>query len=470
MSDLYKLNATEMVSNLKRGAVSPSEAVAAAFDRIDAVDGSIHALPTVCRERAEQTAHALEANKDIQRERRNDPSWLAGLPIAIKDLCDVAGVRTTYGSPIFADHVPETSDIIVQQLEANGAIVIGKSNTPEFGCGGNSFNQVFPTTRNPWDKSKTAGGSSGGAAAALASNQVWLANGSDLGGSLRTPASFCGIVGLRPSPGRVMYDRALQPFDTMPIEGPMARNVTDVAMFLDAMVGMHPSDPLSLPKPEASFRSALKNHLGKRRVAFSPDLGVTPVDPEVLKVCERAVQKFADMGWEITDDAPNLKGAMDTFQTLRAASFNAGMHDLITDHRDQLKPDIIWNIELGMNQTAQAVGKAERERGALYHKMVEFYKTHDLLICPSTCTLPFDADQEYLTSLNGHQFDNYLEWLSISSVLTLTSLPILSLPCGFSETGLPVGMQLVGPPRGEYELLALAHQAEQALDVNNNRP
>ncbi|MBT4890348.1 MAG: amidase [Rhodospirillales bacterium] len=460
----------EMVSNLKRGAVSPSEALVAAYTRIEAVDNDVHALPTLCRDRAENVARTIEDDKDTQRERRNDPSWLAGLPVAIKDLTDVEGVRTTYGSPIYTDHVPDKSDILVQQLEANGAVIIGKSNSPEFGAGGNSFNEVFPSTRTPWDTSRTSGGSSGGAAAALASGQVWLANGSDLGGSLRTPASFCGIVGLRPSPGRIASGPNPQPFNTLAVEGPMARDVADTALFLDAMVGMHPADPLSLGKPEASFRSLLKNFSGKRRVAFSPDLGISPVDPEVIKVCERAVTKLSDMGWEITDQAPDIKGSMETFQVLRAASFAAGMSELLDTNRALLKPDIIWNIEKGLKQSQEDVAKAECARGTLYHKMVTFFESHDLLICPTACTLPFDVEQQSLKSLGDHAFDNYMEWLALPSVLSLTSCPVLSLPVGFSEAGLPVGMQLVAPPRAEHLLLAAAYKAEQALEVGSANP
>mgnify|MGYP001481527141 CR=1 FL=1 len=470
MSELYQFSASEMVSNLKRGTVSPGEALDAAFARIEAVDGDIHALPTLCRERAERAARAIENDKDTSRERLNDPSWLAGLPIAIKDLTDVAGVRTTYGSPIYADHIPESSDILVEKLEANGAVVIGKSNSPEFGCGGNSFNQVFPSTRTPWDTRKTSGGSSGGAAAALASGQVWLANGSDMGGSLRTPASFCGIVGFRPSPGRVASGPSAMPFHSLSVSGPMARDVSDTALFLDAMVGHHASDPLSLGKPEASFRSMLKNIKPKRRVAFSPDLGASPVDSQVLRVCEAAVQKLSDLGWEITDQAPDFKGAMDTFMELRSHEFVAGMGDYYRNHRDQLKPDIIWNIEKGLKQSSEIVGKAELERGAIYHKMMAFFEDHDLLICPSACTLPFDVEQEYLKSLGDHQFGDYMEWLALPSVLSLTSCPVLSLPCGFSEGGLPVGMQIVGPPRGEHLVLAAAWQAEQALEVGSAVP
>ncbi|MBT7505147.1 MAG: amidase, partial [Rhodospirillales bacterium] len=308
---MYKQTACQMVTQLKAGDISPTQAIEAAFDRIDAVESQVRALPTLCKDRALAAAAALETNTALQNDRRDDPAWLAGLPIAIKDLSDVEGVRSTHGSPIFADLIPDASDLLVEHLENNGAIVIGKSNTPEFGAGGNSFNEVFPSTVTPWDTRMTSGGSSGGAAASLASGEVWLATGSDLGGSLRTPASFCGVVGLRPSPGRIASGPAPLPFDTMSVHGPMGRNVADAALFLDAMVGRDRRDPLSMEKPDVPFLNATTETPRKRRVAYSPDLGVSPVDPEVARVCEGAVNKLAKAGWDVTDDVPDFTGVMD---------------------------------------------------------------------------------------------------------------------------------------------------------------
>ena len=299
--DLTSLSARAAVAALRAGEVSPREMVEAALRRIEAVDGPLNALPTLCAERA--LAHADTADRQ---------SALAGLPIAVKDLTDVAGVRTTYGSPIYADNVPERSDILVERLEERGAVVLAKSNTPEFGAGGQTFNEVFGPTRNPWDTSRTCGGSSGGSAVALASRQVWLATGSDLGGSLRTPASFCSVVGLRPSPGRVARGPAEPPFDTLTVEGPMARDVADAALMLDAMGGPHPEDPLALPAPPEPFLSAALSPELPARIAWSDDLGITPLEPEVRAVCRAAVERLAAAGVEVVEAHPDLGTAPET--------------------------------------------------------------------------------------------------------------------------------------------------------------
>ena len=380
------------------------------------------------------------------------------------------GVRTTYGSPIFSDNVPTKSDLLVERLENNGAIVIGKSNTPEFGAGGNSFNEVFPSTVTPWDTRMTAGGSSGGSASALASGEVWLATGSDLGGSLRTPASFCGVVGLRPSPGRIASGPSPLPFDTMSVHGPMGRNVADTALLLDAMVGRDIRDPISQEAPNISFLNATVDSSHKRRVAYSPDLGVSPIDPEIARVCENAVNKLLQLGWDVTDDVPDFRGIMDIFQTLRGASFAASMHDLYTDHKDMLKPEIIWNIERGQAQTQYDIGRAERGRGAFYQVMTSFFETHDLLICPTACTPPFPVEIRYLEKLNAIEFSTYMDWLTLPSVITVSASPVISLPCGVTNAGLPVGLQLVAPSCGEYSLIAAAHEAEQVMGMTGMIP
>ena len=270
---MIALTAREAVRLLRNGALAPLELIDAALERVAVTDGSLNALPTLCPERARERARRLMADPPDAP----GPGWLAGLPIVVKDLEDVAGVRTTYGSPIYADHVPGRSSLVVERLEANGAIVLAKSNTPEFGAGANTFNEVFGETRNPWNAALTCGGSSGGSAAALATGQTWLATGSDLGGSLRTPASFCSVVGLRPSPGRVATGPRELPFDTLSVAGPMARTVADVALMLDAMAGRHPADPLSLTEPAEPFTIAAASRRAPRRVAFSPDLGISPV-------------------------------------------------------------------------------------------------------------------------------------------------------------------------------------------------
>jgi len=464
MTDPIRLTAREAVSLLKRGAVSPAELVDAAAARIAAVDGAVNALPTLCLDRARDHAKRLATRRPEAR------GPLAGLPFVVKDLDAVAGVRTTWGSPIYADHVPERSNVMVEILEARGGIVIAKSNTPEFGAGANTFNEVFGKTLNPWDRRLTCGGSSGGSAVALATGEAWLATGSDLGGSLRTPASFCSVVGLRPSPGRVAEGPNPLPFGLLPVHGPMGRTVGDAALMLDAMRGQHREDPRSLEAPAEPFIAAVDAPTPPRRIGFTPDLGIVPVDREVAAICEQAAARFADMGATVEAACPDFGGARETFQTLRAAGFAAGMAPLLAEHRDKFKPEIIWNIEKGLALTADEIGAAERARGALYHRLVAFFADHDLLACPAAIVPPFDVEQRYVAEVAGETFDNYVDWLAITSAITLTSCPAISLPCGFTAGGLPVGLQLVAPPRSEAALLAAAALLEDALGIAGRLP
>jgi amidase len=466
-ADLTRLTAQAAVRLLRQGGVSPLELIDAALARIAATDGAINALPTLCPDRARDGARRL---MDSASAGAHGPGWLAGLPLAVKDLNDVAGVRTTYGSPIYADHVPARSDILVERLEANGGIVLAKSNTPEFGAGANTFNEVFGATRNPWDTALTCGGSSGGSAAALAAGQVWLATGSDLGGSLRTPASFCSVVGLRPGPGRVPHGPETRPFDTLSVDGPMGRTVGDVALMLDAMVTRHLEDPLSLEPPNQPFQAAAAERQAPQRVAFSPDLGITPVDAEVREICAAAAGRFAEGGAIVEEACPDFSGAVEAFGVLRALGFVAGHRAHYDAHRDKLKPEVIWNIERGLALDADEIAKAELARGALFHRMAAFFRTYDLLLCPAACVPPFDVRTRWLQELNGVTFDNYVEWIRITYALTLTSCPVLSLPCGFTRDGRPVGLQLVGRPCGEAGLLGAAAVLEEILDIARLTP
>ena len=463
---LWRLTATEAVRLLKRRALSPVALVEASAERIAATDGRLNALPTLCVERALDRARRIEA----EDARERPPGWLGGLPIAVKDLVAVEGVRTTWGSPIHADHVPARSDVLVETLEANGAIVIGKSNTPEFGAGASTFNEVFGKTRNPWNVEKTCGGSSGGSAAALAAGQVWLATGSDLGGSLRIPASFCGVFGFRPSPGRVARGPRRLPFEDLMVEGPMARDARDAALFLDAMTGAHPEDPLSLEAPATGFREALAATPPPARIAYSPDLGLLPVDREVAAVCARAAAVLDGAGLAIEEACPDLSGALDTFQVLRAALFAADKGDLLESHRDQLKPDIVWNIEKGRALDGATIARAERHRGVLHQRVLRFFARHDLLLCPAVIVPPFDVDIRWIEEIEGHRFDNYVDWLGLTFALTLTAGPSASVPAGFTESGLPVGLQILGPPRGEARVLAAAALIEDTLSLPARAP
>ncbi len=467
MSDeeLIAKPAVEIVGLLRRGEISTGELLDALKRRIGAVDEAVGALPTLCFERARERAAALAARPPDER------GPLCGLPVPIKDLTDVAGVRTTYGSPIYAEHLPARSDILVETLEAAGALVYAKSNTPEFGAGAQTFNEVFPPTRNPWDTRLSAAGSSGGAAAALASGTAWLAQGSDMGGSLRNPASFCGVVGLRPAPGRVAVGPSEQPFQVLSVKGPMARNVRDCALLLDAMSGQHPADPLSLPRPDTTFSAALDTTPKPRRVAFSRDLGITPVEREVAELCEAAARRLEAEGIPVEEAHPDLSEAHEAFQVLRALDFATGLGAPLEAHRRLIKPEVIWNVEKGLGLTAGRIVAAELARGELYRRAVAFFETYDLLLCPATIVRPFPIEQRYVTACEGSEFETYVDWLAIAYAITLTTCPAISIPCGFTAGDhLPVGLQIVGPPRGEAALLAGALLMERLLDLGPVTP
>jgi amidase len=464
MPGLTALPARDVVALLRAGRTSPLELIDAALERIAAVDPLVNALPTLCPDRARDHAQRIMAGTAPK-------GLLHGLPVVIKDLVEVAGVRTTHGSPIFVDSVPKHSSYSVERIEAAGGIVLGKSNTPEFGAGANTFNEVFGATRNPWNRALTCGGSSGGAAVALATGMSWLADGSDLGGSLRTPAAFCGVVGLRPSPGRVPAGPDALPFATLSVDGPMARDVRDAALFLDVMAGFDPRDPLSYEAPAHPYVETVERRPRLRRVAFSPDLGgITPVDPEIAAICRAAADRLAGLGVEVVEAAPDFGAAVAVFTTLRAAQFAAAMEPLLQAHRDRLKPEVVWNIEHGLGLTAAEIGRAERARGELQRGAAAFLAEHDLLLCPAAIVPPFPFTQRNLAELNGHRFPSYIDWVAVAYAITLTACPALSLPCGFTAAGLPVGLQMVGPPRGEAGLLAAAAMLEDLLGLARSVP
>ncbi|UFX43255.1 amidase [Bradyrhizobium sp. 41S5] len=461
---LVKETACAVVEKLKAGDVTPLDLLDVLERRIAEVDGKVNALPTLCFDRARTHAKALMQKPASER------GLLAGLPVPIKDLTAVSGVLTTLGSPIFKDNVPAKSDILVERLEQNGGVIYAKSNTPEFGAGANTFNEVFGPTRNPWDTSRSAAGSSGGAAAALASGTAWLAHGSDMGGSLRNPASFCGVVGLRPSIGRVAQTPKFSVDRTLGQQGPMARNVEDLALLLDAMSGEHAADPLSLPVLPTSFLSAARSNQKPKRIAYSPDLGITPVDPEVKAVTRKAAERFAEAGAIVEEAHPDFREAHECFHVLRAFDFAISKAELLRTKRDLLKPEVIWNIEEGLKLTVEKLERAEAQRVAMTARALEFFERYDLLLAPATIVPPFPVENRYVAECDGKKFDNYVEWLGIVYAITLACCPALSLPCGFTASGLPVGLQMVAKPRAEAQLLAGAKVLEDILGVRGTTP
>ena len=465
MSDeLIRLDAVGIVDRLRRGEVTPHDLLDALESRIAAVNGPVNALPTLCFERARRHADRLLKLPLAER------GQLAGMPVPIKDLSDVAGVRSTQGSPIFADHVPEKSDILVEHLEAEGGVVYAMSNTPEFGAGANTFNEVFGATRNPWNTSRSAAGSSGGAAVALATGMAWLAHGSDMGGSLRNPASFNGIVGFRPSIGRVAHTPKGAVDMNLGQQGPMARNVEDVALLLDAMVGEDPRDPTSLPRTGESYLAAARGSWRPRRVAWSADLGITRVDGEVAAITAAAAQRFAALGATVEEAHPDLSGLHDCFQTLRAYDFFMRKAVLLREHRALLKPEVVWNIEKGLRLTLEDMERAENQRVALAARYRAFFDRYDLLLTPATVVAPYPVEHRYVAEVNGEKFSNYVEWLAIAYAITVSCGTALSLPCGFTRENLPVGLQIAGPPRGEARVLAAARALEDVLGLKGTTP
>ncbi len=457
MSGLIELSALDVVARLRSGEVTPLDCLDALENRIALVNHDVNALVTLCFDRARANATAL-MNKPV-----GERGILAGLPLPIKDLTDVAGVRSTQGSLIFKDRIADVSDLLVSHLESEGGIVYAMSNTPEFGAGAQTFNEVFGITRNPWDTGLTPAGSSGGAAVALATGMAWLAHGSDMGGSLRNPASFCGVVGLRPSPGRVAASVHAKIDGTLGIEGPMARNVLDCALLLDAMSGEERGAPLSLPKPHTSFLASAQSGWKPKRVAVSRDLGITPVDPEVAEVVLSAARKLSRSGVIVEEAHPDMAEAMACFQTLRAIGFATGMRGLLREHRDKLKPEVIWNIEKGLALSGEDIAIAEAQRGLLFRRMQEFFDNYDFLLCPTTIVPPFSVDERYVKSCEGVVFETYVDWLLIVAVATLCACPAISIPCGFTRNHLPVGLQVIAANRGDAKLLAGAKFIEDVL-------
>jgi amidase len=463
MTDLIRMTATAIVDGLKTGAITPLDCLDALEKRVGEVDGAVNALPTRCFDRAR--AHARKIMEKPQGQR----GILAGLPIPIKDLINVAGVRSTQGSPIFRNHVPEASDLLVTHLEANGGVIYAMSNTPEFGAGAHTFNEVFGATLNPWNTRMSASGSSGGAAVSLATGMAWVAHGSDLGGSLRNPASFCSVVGLRPSPGRVAASVGAKIDSTLGVEGPMARNVEDLALLFDAMVGEEAADPLSLPSDGTSYLAAARSGWKPRKVAVSRDLGLPPVAREVAELVLAAAKKLEAHGIIVEEAHPDVSETPECAKTLRALAY-ASKRPLLEKHRDLLKPEVVWNIEKGLSLTGAEIARAEAQRGEMFRRMRVFFETYDLLLCPTTIVPPFPVEQRYVAECEGVKFESYVDWLMIVHAITLCCCPAISIPCGFTADNLPVGLQIVAPGRGEAKLLAGARFMEQVLGLGAITP
>lgn len=457
-SHLYEMNATDLVALMKRADISAREVMTSFLDRIEAINPAVNAICTLV---PREEALAMADRADQQRQNDDALGALHGLPIACKDLAQTKGLLTTLGSLVFKDNVPDTDCLFVERLKRAGALVIGKTNTPEFGAGSHTFNAVFGATRNPYNLNKTAGGSSGGAAAALASRMLPLADGSDMGGSLRNPAAFCNVVGFRPSMGRVpMWPASMAWQSRLGIEGPMARTVEDLGLLLSVMAGPDSRDPRSIVQPASQFADIEDVDFNGTRIAWTPDLGVLAVEKCIRDVCSNALTAFSEIGCQIDTCHPDMSDAMEVFRVLRASYYAVSGGALLDQHRDDMKTALVENIELGLALTASDLLWADHRRTALYQRMLGFFEGYDFLVLPTTQVAPFDLQLEWPDRVDDVVMTDYLEWMSICCMITVCDLPAISIPCGFTEAGLPVGLQIVGKPWADLQVLQLAKAFE----------
>jgi len=461
--------ATELAALVRDREVSARELLEAHLARIDRYDGPDGVNAIITRDDEAARAAADEADAVLARGEVVGP--LHGVPVAHKDTHQTGGMRTTWGSPLHRDTVPARDELVVARLKAAGAIRVGKTNVPEFAAGSHTFNTLFGATHNPYRRGLSAGGSSGGAAAALAAGFVPLAEGSDMGGSLRNPAAFGNVVGLRPTPGRVPSHPTAIGWSQLSVQGPMARTVGDVALGLSVLAGADPRVPISLTAPAAAFAAPLPTALTGLRIAWTPDLGGrVPVDPAITEVLMAQLGVFRDLGATVEEDCPDLTGADEAFGVLRAWLFEASFGDAVRRAPDQVKDTIKWNASVGAALTGADVGRAEVAHTKLYERVVEFFTRYDVLLAPVTQVLPFPVEQEYPTSVAGVEFEDYLGWMRSCTLISATGCPALSVPGGFTPDGLPVGLQVIAAPRADRRVLEVGHAFEQATGHGLRRP
>ncbi|MBZ9988339.1 amidase [Mesorhizobium sp. BH1-1-5] len=463
--DICRLSAVELADRIRRRQLSVHEVVSAFLDRIEAVNPLVNAIVSL-RERADILAEAESA--DAHLAQGGEAGSLFGLPIAIKDLALTKGLRTTFGSPIFADFIPDEDEFFVERIRKAGAIIIGKTNVPEFGLGSNTYNPVFGPTLNAFDPALTAGGSSGGAAVALALDMMPVADGSDFGGSLRNPAAYNNVFGFRPSQGLVPAGPAFEVFHSqMGVEGPMGRNVRDVALLLDEQAGYHPRAPLSHAS-EGSFLDGLGTKASGGRIAWLGDLGGhLPTEPGVLDLCEAALASFADASFHSEKLAPDVdfEALWQAFVTLRQASSGCGLKAHYDDpaKRKLLKPEAIWEVEQAMRLTAPQIHAASVRRTSWHRTLLSLFERFDLIALPTAQVFPFDVTTHWPREVAGRTMDSYHRWMQVSAFATLGGCPALNVPAGFDDKGRPMGMQLIGRPRGDLAVLKAGAAYEATL-------
>lgn len=461
---LHELSAVELAARIRTKQVSARDVMAAHLKQIERVNPKVNAIVTLAADRA--MADAARADEQLARGEAVGP--LHGLPVAHKDLVDTAGIRTTYGSLFYRDHVPTKDALLVSRIRAAGAVTLGKTNAPEFGAGSQTFNRVFGATLNPYDVTKTCGGSSGGAAVALACGMVPIADGSDTGGSLRNPAAFCNIVGFRTTPGRVL--RPDGEWSPLTVSGPMARSVADVALFLSAIAGPDPRSPISLPEDGARFRGPLGRDFKGARVAWWRGLGGIPFEPEIRGVVDANRKVFEGLGCIVEEAEPDFTGVDEAFPTLRYVSNHPGYAPLVRERADWVKDTIQFEVREAERRTGADVGRALECQSHLYLQCREFFERYDYFVLPVTQVAPFDVTVPYPTQINGTPMGTYIDWMRACWYVSFMSNPAISVPGGFTAGGLPVGLQIVGRFRDDWSVLQMAHAFEQATRHGARRP
>ncbi|MBU2261025.1 MAG: amidase [Proteobacteria bacterium] len=475
MNDIVFLPARKLARLIRTRKLSAAEVMGAHIAQIERLNPKVNAIVTFLPEQALETAKRFDARLARTKGAGADgpvSGPLAGLPIAYKDMIQTKGIRTTFGSPIYADHVPDDDHVLVERLAAAGAITLGKTNTPEFAAGSQTFNKVFGATLNPYDLEKTCGGSSGGAAVAVACGMLPFADGSDLGGSLRNPGNFCNVVGFRPTPGRVPYYPAVDAWASLSVIGPIARSVGDAAFFFSAMAGPDLRSPISITEPGKRFARSLARDFKKVRIAWSKNLGGLPVERCVTKVLEAQRKVFVSLGCIVEEAEPDLSGADEAFHVLRAVGFVQKYAELLREHRNQIKETVIWNIEEGLKLDGPRIARAMALRSSIYQRMRSFMERYDYLLLPVNQVAPFPVTQAYVDTINGVKLGSYIDWMKTCYTITVTSHPAISVPAGFTEDkpGLPVGLQIVGRYRDDFGVLQLAYAFEQETQIARRRP
>ena len=465
-SPLCFMSAVEMAQLIRAKKLSAREALAEHLKQIDRVNPKVNAIVTLVKEMAAEDA----AKADEMQARNQTLGPLHGLPVAHKDLLDTRGIRTTYGSPLFKDYIPTEDDLVVARMRRAGAIIVGKTNTPEFGAGSQTFNSVFGATHNPWDLTKTCGGSSGGAAVALACGMVPVASGSDTGGSLRNPAAFCNVVGFRPSIGRVPTPKAGLAWSTLSTQGCLGRSVGDLALALSTIAGPDSRAPLSINEPGELFARPLDRNFKGVRVAWFKDLGGVPFDARVRTVVDRHRATFESLGCIVEQVEPDFSPAEISFRVLRAWAAATGYGTQLHQHPDAFKDTLTEEIERGLRLTGQDVAHAEIAHSQLWRRFQAFLEKYEYFVLPTTQLPPFDVNIPYPTEIAGVKFDNYIDWMKSCWYISATGNPAASVPAGFTPEGLPVGIQIVGRNKEDFRVLQIAHAFELATGFNKRHP